>query len=203
MLKIYHSSMARSVRVIWAAEEMGIPYEVEKLDFKPEILQSEEYRAIHPGARVPAIKDDELVMFESGAIIEYLMGSRSKTDLRVEPGEDGYAAYLQWYHYAEATLLPPLSDLAQHSMIRPEEKRIAAVVPDAAARAADALALVEDALAGQDYLAAGRFTAADIMMGYSLILAKLFGLITDDTPNLNAYVARLEEREALQKTLSY
>jgi glutathione S-transferase len=104
-------------------------------------------------------------------------------------------------HFAEATATPPLSDIAQHKLFKPEAERIPAVVADAQARVAAVLAALEHALAGKQYLLGGEFSAADIMMGYSLLLVKWFGLLTPEYPKVTSYMARLEQRPALQKAL--
>jgi glutathione S-transferase len=202
MVTLYHSPRTRSVRVLWLLEELGIPYELRTLAFTPESLKSAEYARVNPLGRVPSIQDGELTMFESGAIVEYLVERYGNGRLAPRIGTAARGAYLQWIHFAEATCLPPLSDLAQHTMFKPEHERIPAIVPDARTRAASWLAALEPALAAKPYLLGGEFTAADVMMGYGLLLTKWFNLLTDGHPNLQAYLARLEERPALQKALA-
>ena len=130
-MKIYHAANARSMRVIWAAEELGLPYELQTLNFTPEELKSPAYLAVHPLGAVPAIDDDGLVLHESGAIVQYLQ-SKAGNRLQPAPGGRDYGRYLQWFHFAEATAMPPLSTIAQNAMLKPEEKRIPATIPEAA-----------------------------------------------------------------------
>jgi glutathione S-transferase len=201
MITLYHSPRSRSSRVLWLLEELGVPYEVEVLALAPESLKSAAYLAVHPLGKVPAIQDEGLTMFESGAIVQYLLETYGKGRLAPPPGTPARAAFLQWLHFAEATAMPPLADIAQHSLLKPEAERIPAVVADARLRAAAVLDVLETALRGKQYLLGDEFSAADVMMGYSLQLMKWFGLLTERYPNVLAYMGRLEQRPGFQKGL--
>jgi glutathione S-transferase len=201
MITLYHSPRTRSVRVLWLLEELGVPYELQVVQFTAEALRSAQHLQVHPLGKVPAIRDGDLTMFESGAILEFILERYAGGRLAPPPESPLRGPYLQWFHYGEATMLPPLGDLAQNLFIRPEAERIPAVVPDARARAARALGVVERALDGKSYLLGSTFSAADIMTGYGVLLGKWFGLL-GEFPNVTAYVARLEDRPALQKALA-
>ncbi len=201
MLKLYHSPRTRSVRIYWLLEELAVPYELETLAFTLETLKAAAYLKVHPLGKLPAIQDGDLIMFESGAILEYILEKYGNGRLAPAPGSPDRGAFLQWVHFAEATATPPLSDIAQHMLFKPEAERIPAVVADGQARVAAVLAALEQTLAGKQYLLGSEFTAADIMMGYSLLLVKWFGLLTPEYPNATAYLARLEQRPALRKAL--
>jgi glutathione S-transferase len=202
MLTLYHSPRTRSVRVLWLLEELGIPFELETIAFTSENLKAPEYLAVNPLGKVPSIRDGALTMFESGAIVEYIVERYGNGRLAPPPGTTDRGSYLQWLHFAEATCLPPLGDIAQHSMFKPEAERIPALVLDGKSRVAKWLAVVEATLAGKQFLLGDQFTAADVMMGYGLLLAKWFSLLGEEHPNLTAYLTRLEARPALQKALS-
>jgi len=202
MIKLYHAARTRSVRVRWLLEELGVPYELETVEFTPVVLKGEEYRQIHPLGKVPSIQDGELTMYESGAIVQYLLEKYGQGRLAPAPGTVQRGLFLQWIHFAEATALPPLSDIIQHSFLRPEAERIAAVVPDAHNRATVVLEVIENALAGRQYLLGTEFTAADVMMGYTLLLMQWTGVLSDAAPNATAYLNRLQQRPALQKALA-
>ncbi|PKQ04720.1 MAG: glutathione S-transferase [Alphaproteobacteria bacterium HGW-Alphaproteobacteria-11] len=199
MLKIYHAKNTRSVRVVWLCEELGIPYETKVLKFAPDVLQSPEYLAVHPLGKVPAIDDDGLVLNESGAILQYLMEKHGAGGLEPKPGSAGRGRYLHWFHFAEATMMGPIGNIAQHSFIRPEDKRIPQVAAEAVESAQRMLGILEKELAGKEYICGSEFTAADIMLGYDLLLCKLFGLLSDDLKNVNAWFARLSARPGFQK----
>jgi glutathione S-transferase len=201
MITVYHASKARSVRVLWLLEELRLPYVVETLTFTPDSLKGPGYLKVNPLGRVPAIRDGEVTMVESGAILEYLLERYGDGRLAPAVGSPERPAYLQWFHAGEATMLPPLSDLVQHSFLRPEADRIAAMVPDAHRRIAEVLDVLERHLVDREHVA-GAFSAADIMVGYATELAKLLGLLAEGRPNITAYLARLETRAALQKALA-
>lgn len=199
MIQLHHAPGSRSCRVRWILEELGIEYELISMQFTPESLRNPAYLEKNPNARVPTIVDGDVVVWESGAIVEYLLERYGEGRLQPAPGTPEWVAYLQWFHWSEATALPPLSDIVQHSMLRPEATRIAAVVPDAVARAASCLEVVEAALAGKSTITGGDFSAADIMLGYTLKLAKLIGQLGQAYPNANAYLEALEKRPAFEK----
>ena len=201
MIALYHSPRTRSLRVLWLLEELGIPYELRTLAFTSESLKNPDYLRVHPLGKVPSIEDGDVHMFESGAIVEYLVEKYGNGRLAPPPATPARAAYLQWIHFAEGTAMPPISEMAQHTMFKPETERIAAVIPDAQARIQNWLSSVEPALSGRDYLCGSEFTAADVMMGYSLLLTKWFNMV-GDRPNVSAYLGRLEARPALQKALT-
>ncbi len=199
MLKIYHAKNTRSIRIVWLCEELGIPYELKVLKFAPEDLKSEAYLAIHPLGKVPSIDDDGLILNESGAIAQYLLAKHGKGRLEPKPGTPEHGRYLHWFHFAEATFMAPLGNIAQHLFVRPEDKRIPQVAEEATESAKNMLGIVDGALAGKSYIGGEAFSAADIMLGYDLVLGKLFGLLSDDYPNVSAYFARLGERPGFQK----
>ncbi|MCF8470209.1 MAG: glutathione S-transferase family protein [Parvibaculum sp.] len=199
MLKIYHAANTRSIRIIWLCEELGIPYELKVLKFTPEDLKSEAYLAIHPLGKVPSIDDGGLILNESGAIMQYLLAKHGNGRLEPKPGTPEHGRYLHWFHFAEATFMAPLGNIAQHTFIRPEDKRIPQVAEEGGENAKKMLGIIDGALAGKSYICGEEFSAADIMLGYDLMLAKLFGLRSDDHPNVSAYFARLSDRPGFQK----
>lgn len=202
MITLYHSPRTRSVRILWLLEELGLPYELVTIPFRREHLRSPEYLKVHPLGRIPAIRDGELTMFESGAIVEYLLERYGQGRLTPPLGTPLRGLFLQWVYFAEATALPPLAEIAAHTFFKPEVERIPAVVADARARATGVIEVIEQALAGKPYLLGDEFSAADIMMGYSILLMKWFGVLTDACPNLVAYLGRLESRPAFQRALA-
>ena len=193
MITIYHAPGTRSIRVIWLCEELQIPYEVVTVDFSATYRATPEWRRLNPVGKVPAMTDGGVSMFESGAMVDFILERYGNGRLRPHRARPTAAQYLQWSWFAEATFARPLGDIAQHTVVKPEAERIPAVVADARTRALTCMDALEAAVPGGRYLINGAFTASDIMMGYTLILARRFKVLTPTTyPNVNAYMARLE-----------
>ena len=195
MIKLYHAPRTRSFRIVWLLEELGLRYELETMTFVP---PQTPFAQASPFGKFPAIKDGDLTMFESGAILEYVIERYGHGRLAPAPGSALRGPYLQWLHFAEATAFPPIGEMVRHTIFKPESERIPAVVADARGRAQVTLGVLEKALGDKDYLI-GDFSGADIMMGFTLVAAKLLGVLDDRFPNLQAYLARLEARPAFQK----
>jgi glutathione S-transferase len=202
VIKLYHAQKTRSVRVFWLLEELGLPYELVVVPFTQEALKSAAFLRVNPCGALPAIEDGDVAMFESGAILEYLLERYGGGRLAPPVGSPARARYLQWLHFGEASLLPPLGDIAQHALFRPEAERIPAMVVDGRRRALARLDVLEQALGGSPHLCGEAFTAADIMVGYGVALTRLLGVLTDGHPRTAAYLARLEARPAFQKAFA-
>ncbi len=196
MITLYHAPNSRSVRVYATLEELGLQYEVKHLKF-PEDVRSDAYRKINPLARVPALADGGTSLFESGAIIQYLLARYGRGRLEPSVSSEDFPVYLQWFHCAEATFLPPVSDLIQHTMVLPEDERVPGVIPWSQKRIRANLDVLETAVSGGGFLAGGAFSAADIMMAYTLHLVKLVQLFdANDHPNIGAWLTKIESRPA-------
>ena len=201
-MKIYHVQGTRSVRVIWLCEELEVPYDIETIDFSPAFRQSPEWRAKSPTGKVPAMDDQDFTMFESGAILQYVLDRHGNGRLMPTPGTPESAMYLQWCWFAEATFARPLGDIAHHTVMKPEAERIPAVVDDARVRALSCLDAVSDAVGKTDYLVGDTFSAADIMMGYTLMLADRFKVLENRHPHARDYFERLCARHGYQVAVS-
>jgi glutathione S-transferase len=197
MIKLYHAPRTRSIRVLWLLEELGIPFELETQEYRPPATP---FAQKTPFGKFPSLEDGDTVMFESGAIVEYLLECYGEGRLGPRAGEPRRGEFLQWVHFAEATLMPPLIEILRHTVLKPEAERIPAVVDDAKTRAAVTLAVVERALADRDYLLGADFSAADIMMTYGVQWADMLGLLAD-SPNLRGYLQRLTSRPAMRKAM--
>jgi len=198
MIKLYHAPFTRSIRVLWLLEELGVPYELERVAFQP---PKHPFSQPTPYGKVPAIADGDVEMIESGAIVEYVLERYGKGKLAPAPGSPERGPFLQWLHFAEATALPPVGDIVRHTLFKPEAERIPAVVEDARGRLDRTLEVLEKALEGREYLLASGFSAADVMMGVSLFIMRRLKSLDPKFTNLAAYLGRLEKRPALQKAL--
>ncbi len=197
-MKIYHAPNTRGIRVIWICEELEVPYELETVSFSPEFRDSPKWRAISPTGKLPALEDDGLTMFESGAMVQYILNRYGNGRLAPKPGSAASGHHLQWCWFAEASLASWVEDFVYHTMIKPEAERLPAVVADARERARKSLDVVDAAVNGAQFLLGDEFTAADVMMGYTLMLTRHFKLLTDDHPHAAAYFHRLAARPGYQ-----
>jgi glutathione S-transferase len=199
MIKLYHAQLTRSIRIIWLLEELGVPYELVTVPFKP---PRHSFEQDTPSGKFPVVEDDGRVLSESGAILEYLIEKYGKGRLAPAVGSPDRGPWLQWVHFAEATAFPPIADVARHTMFLPEAERIPQVADDGRARVRNALDVVERALAGREYLVGRELSGADVMMGYFLMAARMLGIVDAGYPNVAAYWERLAARPGFQKALS-
>ena len=198
MVTIYHVKGTRGVRAIWLCEELAIPYQVEVVDFSPRFKNSPEWRAKSPTGKVPAMTDDGFTMFESGAICDHLLERYGGGRLQPAPGTEDGAICRQWCWFAEATFARPLGEIVNHNRVAPDGGLVDFVIEDCRDRARICIAAIEDVVSKSDFLVGDTFTVADIMTGYSLLLASNFDLLTGDYPYTRAYFDRLSQRPGFQ-----
>ena len=200
MIVLYHCVSARSFRPLWMLEELGLPYELRMLPFPPRVL-AREYLQVNPLGTIPLMLDGETRMTESSAICHYLGMRYGPTTMAVEPGEPEYGAYLNHLSFGEATLTFPQAIVLRYSRFEPEERRQPQVAQDYSKWFLARLRTLEPLLAQREYLC-GRFTAADVSVGYAVFLAGLVGLAEQFGPATAAYSKRLQAREAFQRALA-
>jgi glutathione S-transferase len=197
MIKLYHCADARSFRALWALEELGLDYELELMPFPPR-SRVPGYRDLNPLGTVPVLFDGERRLTESAAIAHYLGAKYGPTDLVVAPGEAGFADYVNFLHMGEATLTFPLTIVLRYTRLEPPERRASQAAEDyrlwflARLRAASAMA-------GEDFVCAGRFTMADISFAYALLLAESLGLAGDFPAKVAPYWRSMQARAAFQR----
>ena len=195
---LYHCWSARSFRALWTLEELGLPYRQELLPFPPRVL-APQYLEVNPLGTIPFLIDGETRMSESAAISQYLVTRYGSTPLAVAPDEAAYGTYLSFLHFGEATLTFPQTLVLRYSILEPQERRQPQVADDYARWFLARLRAVDATLARADYLAANRFTAADISVGYALMLTRYTGLSGYLPPAVAAYWERLQARPAFQR----
>ena len=198
MLTVYHVPVTRSLRVLWLCQELDLPHQVKTVDFAAAYRASPEWRALNPVGKVPAMTDGGFTMFESGAMVQYLLDRYGKGRLQPAPGTEAHGLYLQWSWFSEATYARPIGEIVNHRRAFGEAGEIPAVVEEMKGRARLCSEAVDRALRGRSYLLGEEFSAADIMMGYSVVLAQRF-TSTEGLDELNAYWARLSSRPAWQR----
>jgi glutathione S-transferase len=200
MITLFHCHAARSFRPLWMLEEMGLPYDLRMLPFPPRAL-AKDYLALNPLGTIPFMIDGETRMTESSGICHYLGTRYGPTPLIVGVDEPAYGAFLNWMYFSDATLTFPQTLVLRYTHLEPEERRSPQVAADYAKWFLGRLRAVEAATDGRQTLVAGRFTAADIAIGFALLLAEKIGLGKDFGPNVAAYWERLQQRESYQRAV--
>jgi len=201
MLKLHFAPNSRAGRIVWLLEELELPYELNRMDFHPKDLKSDEHRARHPLGRVPVLDDGDVSIFESGAIVEYVFERHKNGGLKPAVDSPMYPEYLQWFHYCEGMVMPPVNTIVVQTILLPPERRDETALAQAQKLLTRALAPVEEALAGRDYLI-GDFSGADIMLGHSVFMSNRLGCVTDEMTNIRGYVGRIEQRPAFVKAMA-
>ena len=161
-----------------------------KTAFHPSDLKSDAHRARHPLGRVPVLDDGDISIYESGAIVEYVLERHKNGGLKPSIDAAEYPAYLQWFHYCEGMVMPPVNTIVVQTVLLPPDRRDETALSQAQRLLSKALGPVEEALAGNDYLI-GDFSGADIMLGHSCYMSNRMGCVTDEMKNIKAYVERL------------
>ena len=196
-IKLYHCANARSFRVLWALEELGLPYELEVMPFPPR-FRVEGYKDLNPLGTVPACFIDGALMTESAAIPHVLATRFGPSELAVAADDPAYPAYMNFLFMGEATLTFPQTIHLRYTRLEPPERRVPQAAEDYALWFGARLRHAEPMLQG-DYACAERFTMADISLGYAVMLAQSIGLDEQVTPGMAAYFERLSQRDAFQR----
>lgn len=191
---------SRSFRVLWLLYEMGIEPEVLSYDIRKGDLRDPEFLAVSPAGRVPVLEIDGRVLFESGAIVEYLCETRPEHRLAPMPGETERAQFLTWVHYAETVGVLVQNLNLQQVFLPDPAMRSPTVIGIEVKRLAIALKPLERVLSQQDYLLERGFSAADTMMGFTLESAGHYVRL-EKFPAVRAYMGRISARPAYQRAL--
>ena len=202
MLTVHHLRRSQSERIVWLCEELGLDYELRCYDRnKTDMLAPPEYKALHPMGTAPVINDGDLVLGESGAIVEYILAKYGPGGLARGPADPGFADYLFWLHFANGTLHPSMGrNMMLHRLDVPVEQPLAKAMR---ARLALALAQVEARCAEAPYLAGADLSAADIMSVFSLTtMRSFFPLDLAPYPQIRDYLQqRIGKRDAYRRAM--
>lgn len=201
MLKLHFAPNSRAGRIVWLLEELGLEYDINKMSFHPKDLKSEEHRARHPLGRIPVLEDGDITLWESGAIVDYVVERHKNGGLKPAVDDPRFPEFLQWFHYCEGMVMPPINTIVVHTLLLPEDRRDEVVLGQAKRLLTKALGPVDEALAGREYLI-GDFSAADIMLGHACFMANRLGCVPDEYANLKAYVQRVSDRPHFQTAIT-
>lgn len=200
-LTLFHSPGTRSVRAFWLLEEMGLPYDLKTMKYDSAYFASDEFRAINPMGKVPALLDDEALIIESTAIMEYLLQRHGPSDLCIGPDHSEYATYLQWFHMAESGMANYIAVSFGNTFSMDPYKVSEAYDKYCRFQITKALDMLEPHLENRDYLLEQGFNAADISLGYTLFFAKAC-TGTKFSKNVGEYFTRIMSRPAALKAMS-
>jgi glutathione S-transferase len=199
MIEVHHLNSSRSRRITWMLEELGVGYRI--VQYRRDAttnLAPPELKAIHPLGKSPVITDDGAVIFESGAIIEYLVRRYGNGRFAPAMGTKEYDRYIQFLHYAEGSAMLPL-------MLRLYVGRLgdagAPLQPRIQSEMANHLGFLDESLRGRDWFVGNDLTGADVNLSF----VAQFGVMAngrDPYPNLTQFVDRVEARPAYQRAIS-
>ena len=200
MITLHHCVSARSFRPLWMLEELGLPYQLRMLAFPPRAV-ARHFLQDNPLGTVPLLVEGDTRMTESAAMCQYLAARHSPGTLDVAVNDPAYGAYLNWLHMGEATLTFPQTLVLRYAHFETADRLQPQVVEDYSRWFLSRLKTVNTALQQQDFLCAGRFTAADVSVGYALLLARHLGLEPRFGEQVLAYWKRLQQRPAFGRAL--
>jgi glutathione S-transferase len=197
MIVVHHLNDSRSQRILWLLEELALPYEIKRYQRMETRLAPPELKAIHPLGKSPVITDNGKTVFESGAIIDYVIRRYAGGRLQPDPATPAYDDYVMWMHYAEGSAMLPLMLNLYVSRLGDDGEPLH---PRIESEIANHLGYLDGYLKGRSYLMGDEFTGADIQMSFIGEIAETYGK-RSAFPNLDAWVKRLHARPAYKKAL--
>ncbi|GGY74583.1 glutathione S-transferase family protein [Marinobacter zhanjiangensis] len=213
MITVHHLNNSRSQRVLWMLEELGVPYEIQYYERDPQTMQAPaSLKKIHPLGKSPVITDGDLVVAESGAIVEYLARTYGKDTMLPTDGGQAWLDYTYWLHYAEGSLMPPLlmrlvfekvKTSPMPFFIKPVAKGIANKTNQTfiGPMIETHMDFVESHLAKNTWFLGDNLSGADIQMSFPLEASVARGIVGRNHPHIIAWVERVHARPAYQKAL--
>jgi glutathione S-transferase len=196
MLIVHHLGKSQSERIVWLCEELKIPYELKRYERDPAtMLAPADYKGLHPIGTAPVITDGDVVLAESGAVVEYIIAKYGKGRLKLSADHPDFAQFLYWFHFSNGTLQANMGRLMLLNRLKlADDNQILLATRARVDRAFDLL----DARTGEaEYLAGNEFTSADIMAGFSLTTMRYFQPYDlARCPNIVGYLARIADRQA-------
>ena len=198
MLTVHHLNNSRSQRILWLLEELGTPYEIVHYQrMSPVPLAPPELKAVHPLGKSPVITDGDVIIAESGAIIEYILDKYGNGRLRPAPGTKDHVRYIEWLHYAEGSAMMPLM---LHLYLGFLGDAAAMLRPRVDSEIESNLAYIANALTGRDFLVGKGLTGADIQIVFVLEAANASGLLANH-PLLRNYLDAMQARPAYKRAV--
>ncbi len=201
MLTVHHLGKSQSERIVWLCEELGIPYALKHYVRDPvTMLSPPELVALHPMGNAPVLTDGDVMLAESGAIVEYIIARHGGGRLAPGPDHPGYADYLYWFHFTNGSLQPVMGrNMILHRLNLPADNPVLVSTQGRLKRVLD---FMDARLAKVPYLAGQEFTATDIMSVFSLTTMRYFMPVDlSPYPEILAYLQRIAARPAYQAAM--
>jgi len=199
-MKLWHCHNARSLRALWALEEMGFDYDLEVLPFPPRVLKKD-FLAVNPLGTIPYFVDGESHLTESSAIGLYLVERYQRYDFGLEPSHPEYGDYLNWQFHSDATLTFPQTLVLRYGIFETLERRLPQVAKDYGKWFIARLGRLNKHMKDREFLCGNKFTVADVAIAYALYLGELIGLDKHYQPHVLDYLQRMTARPAFQKVV--
>ena len=202
MIELFSANTPNGKKISIMLEEINYEYKVTKIDINNDEQFKEDFKKISPFSKIPVIIDhkNDKTIFESGAIIQYILDKYGEGRLKPDINSDQYPYYLQWFHFCEGMVMPPMNQIVVQTVLLPPDRRDETVLNQAKNLLSKSLLPVNEFLDDKDYLI-GEFSAADCMLGHSCFMANRLGCVSEDMVNIKNYVANIESREAFQKAI--
>jgi len=211
MLTVHHLNNSRSQRVLWLLEELGRPYEIVRYQRQADMRAPKDLRAIHPLGKSPVITDGGKTIAESGAIVEYIVGTYGEGRLVPAPDTPERLRYTYWLHYAEGSAMPLLllkllfniMPKRAPALLRPVVRKVSsqALTTLVNPQLKQHMSFWESELTKSEWFAGDAFTAADIQMSFPLEAAAARGGLEQGHPAAMAFLDRIHARPAYQRAL--
>ena len=198
MIQLFNYPNTRGLRVTWMLEELEADYEFNLVPAGSNGFGSEEYIKINPAGKVPAIRDGDLVLTESAAIVTYLGDKFPDKKLVPPAGSAARAKYDQWCYFVLSELEQPLWTKGKHKFMLPRDKRVPAIIETAEWEFQKALMILSQGLDGHRFILGDTFSAADILIGQTLSWARTAKQPVE-LQNVADYADSILGREALQR----
>ena len=201
MLTVHHLGKSQSERIVWLCEELGIPYELKRYTRDSvTMLAPADYKALHPIGSAPVITDGDLVLAESGAIVDYIIAKHGSGRLVLHADDPDFAQFLYWFHFANGTLQAGMGRLMMLNRLKLTDDNPMLVM--SRARVDRAFDLVDARVRDAEYLAGRTFTTADIMTVFTLTTMRYFQPYDlARCPNVVKYLARVGARPAYRRAM--
>ena len=202
MLTVHHLGMSQSERIVWLCEELGIPYELRRYERESTTrFAPPELAALTHSGTAPVITDDETVLAESAAIVDYILAKYGPGSLARRYGQESFPEYLFWFHFANGNLQPVMGrTMVLGRLGIPADNAVASWIRSRQHRS---LLHFDKRVTENEFLAGDGFSAADIMNVFSLTTMRYFSpLDLQPYPGILAYLQRIAARPGYQRAMA-